>query len=114
MSQPIKITSLKIKNISRKYRKKIENSREIFTKILENRESKKVENSRNFSLEKSRERNPTLDLTVVEKERCYSETTDVLYNTHVYVNMLLTSAAVLFCILDLDRLAELLNDLMMF
>ena len=38
--------------------KKIENSREIFPKILENRESKKVENSRNFSLEKSRERNP--------------------------------------------------------
>ena len=55
--KPFKIASLK--NNSRKRRKKyFENSREIFTKILESRESKIVENSRNFSLEKSRERNP--------------------------------------------------------
>ena len=46
------------KYFSKIQEKRFENSREIFTKILENRESKKVENSRNFSLEKSRERNP--------------------------------------------------------
>ena len=65
--------------------KRFENSREIFTKILENRESKKVENSRNFSLEKSRERNPSED-------KCIQFTVEILkiqgvcfYNTFCFI-----------------------------
>ena len=54
------------KYFSKIQEKRFENSREIFTKILENRESKIVENSRNFSLEKSRERNPNFDRTTVQ------------------------------------------------